>query len=67
MPEKAKDKMLEGVEKKAVSKLRKSEVLMEQELATSAESLTVAQFLGEESQRLGTEISIKEWTLFMIR
>lgn len=67
MPEKAKDKMLEGVEKKAVSKLRKSEVLMEQELATSAESLTVAQFLGEESQRLGAEISIKEWTLFMIR
>lgn len=35
MPEHAKQKMLEGTEKKAVSKLIKSEVLMEQELATS--------------------------------
>ncbi len=35
MPEHAKEKMLQGIEKKAESKLRKSEVLMEQELATS--------------------------------
>ena len=42
MPEKAKEKMLMGVEKKAVTKLRKAEVLMEQELATSEQSQTVA-------------------------
>ena len=29
MPEKAKEKMLAGVEKKAISKLQKSEVLLE--------------------------------------
>lgn len=35
MPEHAMQKMLEGTEKKAVKNLIKSEVLMEQELATS--------------------------------
>ena len=67
MPEHAKQKMLEGTEKKAVSKLIKSEVLMEQELATSESNQTVSQFLKDESERLGKEVSIKEWALFMIR
>ena len=67
LPEAAKDKMLAGIEKKTVSKLRKTEVLMEQELATSETNQTVAQFLSDESTRLGKPISIKEWVLFMIR
>ncbi len=67
MPEHAKQKMLQGIEKKAESKLRKSEVLMEQELATSETNQTVAQYLKDESARLGKDVSIKQWALFMIR
>ena len=59
--------MLAGIAKKALSKLEKSEVLMEQELATSEASLTVAAYLDAESERLGRAISVKEWVLFMIR
>jgi len=67
MPEQAKQKMLAGVEKKAVAKLQKAEVLMEQELATSEANQTVAKYLHDEGERLGRTITIKEWTLFMIR
>jgi len=67
MPEKAKEKMLAGIERKAVAKLQKAEVLLEQDLATSEESKTVRQYLSDEGKRLGSDISIKEWTLFMIR
>jgi len=35
MPEKAMDNMMKGIAKKAVTKLHKAEVLLEQELATS--------------------------------
>jgi translation elongation factor EF-Ts len=41
-PEAQKEKAIAGAEKTAVAKLLKSEVLMEQELATSEESQTVA-------------------------
>ena len=67
MPEKAKEKMLQGVAAKAVRQLEKRDVLMEQELATSDASLTVAQYLKEEGQRLGKDIDIKEWALFAIK
>ena len=67
MPEKARENMLKGIAKKAVSKLQKSEVLMEQELATSDENLTVAAYLDAESARLGKPVNVKEWVLFMIR
>ena len=67
MPEHAREKMLAGVETKAVTKLQKTEVLMEQELATSESNQTVSEFLKESSQRLGRPISIKEWALFIIR
>ena len=59
--------MLAGISKKAINKLQKSEVLMEQELATSEDSQTVAAYLDAESARLGKAISVKEWVLFMIR
>lgn len=67
MPEKAKEKMLQGVAQKAVRQLEKREALMEQELATSEASLTVAEYLKDESKRLGKEIDIKEWALFVIK
>ena len=67
MPEKAKEKMLQGVAAKAVRQLEKRDVLMEQELATSDASLTVAQYLKDEGKRLGKAIDIKEWALFAIK
>lgn len=67
MPEKTKEKMLQGVATKAVRQLEKRDVLMEQELATSEASLTVAQYLKDESKRLGKEIEIKDWALFAIK
>eukprot|EP00351_Strombidinopsis_sp_SopsisLIS2011_P001619 CAMPEP_0116879320 /NCGR_PEP_ID=MMETSP0463-20121206/11126_1 /TAXON_ID=181622 /ORGANISM="Strombidinopsis sp, Strain SopsisLIS2011" /LENGTH=79 /DNA_ID=CAMNT_0004528535 /DNA_START=749 /DNA_END=988 /DNA_ORIENTATION=- len=45
MPEKAKEKMLAGVAEKALSKVIKRDVFMQQELATNEESLTVEKFL----------------------
>lgn len=66
-PDAAKAKALEGAEKSAVSKLIKSEVLMEQELATSDSSQTVAQFLKDEAKNLGVQIDIKSWALFQIK
>lgn len=67
MPEKAKEKMFAGIEKSAVNKLYKRDVLFAQELATSEESMTVEKFLQLESERLQEEIKIKEWTLFAIK
>ena len=67
MPAAAKEKMLAGVEKKAISKLQKQECLMVQELATSETNQTVAQFLADEGTRLGRPLQLKEWVLFMIR
>merc|ERR1719464_1403369 len=67
MQEKAKEKMLQGVAAKAVRQLEKQDVLMEQELATSDASLTVAQYLKDEGERLGKAIDIKEWALFAIK
>jgi len=40
---------------------------MEQDLATSESNQTVADYLAQESVRLGKPITIKEWVLFMIR
>lgn len=67
MPEKAMENMMKGIAKKAVNKLHKSEVLLEQELATSETNQTVAEYLKEEGTRLGKPVNIKEWVLFMIR
>ena len=67
MPEKAKEKMMQGVAAKAVRQLEKRDVLMEQELAMSEDNKTVAEYLREESKRLGKEIDIKEWALFAIK
>lgn len=66
-PEDKKEKALMGVEKSAVPKFMKSEVLLEQELAMAEGSETVAQFLKEESKKLGTDIVIKDWALFQIK
>lgn len=67
MPEKAKEKAIAGAEKTAVSKLMKNEVLLEQELATSDASQTVAQFLKSEGENLGVKIEIRDWCLFQIK
>lgn len=42
MPEKAREKALAGIVAKAKEKLQKRDVLMEQELATTDEAMTVA-------------------------
>lgn len=62
-----KEKAIAGAEKTAVSKLMKAEVLMEQELATSETSETVAQFLKSEGDKLGVKIIIRDWALFQIK
>lgn len=67
MPEAAREKALAGAEKSAVSKLFKTEVLFEQELATSDSSQTVRQYLADESKRLGSTVSVEEWALFAIK
>ena len=67
MHEAAKEKALAGAANSAVSKLFKSEVLLEQELATSESAQTVALFLKDESERLGVPIEIKNWALFQIK
>ena len=59
--------MLQGVAMKAVRQLEKRDVLMEQELATSEESMTVGEYLKDEGKKLGKEIEIKEWALFVIK
>ncbi len=40
---------------------------MEQELATSEESQTVAQFIKAESEKLGVKVDIVNWALFQIK
>lgn len=66
-PEAQVQKALQGAEKSALSKLFKSECLMEQELATSEQSQSVRDFLAEEQKRLATEIKIQAWALFQIK
>jgi len=40
---------------------------MEQDLATSDETMSIRRFLKEKREELGCkELSIKDWTLFMI-
>jgi len=67
MPEKARERAMAGVAAKAIQKLEKRDVLFEQELATSDESVSVKKFLEQESARLGKTISIKQWALFIIK
>jgi elongation factor Ts len=59
-------KIIEGKQNKAISLLYKRDVLYEQELATSADSMTVGKYLKEESKRIGSDVSIKDWALFVI-
>lgn len=66
-PDSQRDKALAGAEKSAVAKLLKAEVLLEQDLATSDTNQTVAQYLKEESDKLGLKIEIKDWALFQIK
>jgi len=47
-----------------VSKLLKAEVLLEQDLATSEATETVAQFLKSSSEKIGAKIEIRSWALF---
>lgn len=49
VPEAKKEKALAGASKSAITKLNKAEVLLEQDLATSDKSETVAQYLKSES------------------
>lgn len=67
MPEKAREKALVGIVAKAKEKLHKRDVLMEQELATTDDCMTVAQYLKTESDKLGREIKVKQWVLFAIK
>jgi len=67
MPENAKEKMLTGVARKAVKKLEKRDVLMEQDLATSDKNITIRDYLKEEGDKLGCDINIKQWVLFAIK
>ena len=39
---------------------------MEQDLATSSENISVQKYLKQESERLDTQIKIKDWALFVI-
>ena len=64
MPEKAKEKAIEGSAKIAVSMLNKRDVLMEQELITGGDNETVAKFLEAQSKELGCTVEIKDWALF---
>lgn len=59
-------KIMEGKMSKAVQLLYKRDVLFEQDLATSADNLTVEKFLKQESTRLGSAVTIKDWALFVI-
>ena len=49
-------KIIEGKQAKAVSLLYKRDVLMEQDLATSSENISVDKYLKGESKRLGADI-----------
>ena len=67
MPEKAREKALAGIVAKAKEKLEKRDVLMEQELATTDETMTVQAYLKGESEKLSREIKVKQWVLFAIK
>ena len=67
MPAKAREKALAGIVAKAKEKLEKRDVLMEQELATTDETMTVKAYLKGESEKLGREIKVKQWVLFAIK
>ena len=67
MPAEVKQKLLEeGPGDRALWKMFNKDVLMEQELATSEESLKVKQLIRERESELGSPLLIKEWTLFNI-
>ena len=42
-------------------------MLLEQDLATTDETMTVEAFMKAESEKLGREIKIKQWVLFAIK
>eukprot|EP00347_Sterkiella_histriomuscorum_P020319 403338266 len=67
VPQEVKQKLLEeGPADKALWKMFTKDVLMEQELATSEESLKVKQLIRDRESELGSPLLIKEWTLFNI-
>ena len=67
MSEKAREKALAGIVAKAKEKLEKRDVFMEQELATTDETMTVKAYLKGESEKLGRELKVKQWVLFAIK
>lgn len=70
MPQSVIDKLQEGLEKKeGTEKLweaYKREVMMEQELATSEESLKVKDFMRQRESEINQSIQIKDWGLFTV-
>lgn len=67
VPQEVKQELLDkGPGDKALWKMFNSDVLMEQELATSEESLKVKQYIRQREDELGTPLVIHEWALFNI-
>ena len=46
--------------------LYKRDVLMDQDLATSSDNVTIEKYLKQESKRLSADVKIKDWALFVI-
>ena len=67
MPANAREKAIAGVTAKAIQKLQKRDVLLEQDLATTDETMTVKAFMKAGSEKFGREIKIKQWVLFAIK
>lgn len=62
VPQEVKDKLLSEGEK-ILWKMYKSEVLMEQELATSEDTIKVKDYIRLRESELATKIDIREWAL----
>lgn len=66
--EEVKAKLMEqGPGDRALWKMYNQEVLMEQELATSEESMKVKELIREREADLGVALTIQEWAYFNIR
>ena len=67
VPEGLKKRLLdEGPQDKALWKMYHQDVLMEQELATSEETMKVKDLIRQREAEIGVPIRINEWGLFTI-
>lgn len=66
VPKEERDKWLEEGKEKQVTKMYQKLVLMEQDLATSDESIRVKAFLKEKEKEVGSRVQVKDWALFTI-